>query len=142
MLKPTFEIRPYREYDEAAVIGLWNTVFPNPSPWNDPASVIAKKVTTQRDLFLVGQVGGNVVGTVMGGYDGHRGWIYLMAVAPEHQRSGFGRRLMAEVESRLVKYGCAKVNLQVRAEAQEVVIFYLSSGYSVEDRISLGKRIP
>ena len=141
MPEPTFEVRPYRESDEEAVIGLWNTVFPDPSPWNDPTTVIAKKLSTQRELFLVGQLGGKLVGTVMGGYDGHRGWVYLVAVAPEHQRSGFGRRLMAEVESRLVGYGCAKLNLQVRAENQEVINFYLSTGYAVEDRISMGKRL-
>ncbi len=137
-----FEIRPYRESDEAAVIGLWNTVFPDPSPWNDPATVIAEKLTTHRDLFLVGRLDGRLVGTVMGGYDGHRGWIYLAAVAPEYQRSGFGRRLIVEVESRLVEYGCTKLNLQVRAENEEVVSFYRGMGYAVEDRISMGKRIP
>jgi ribosomal protein S18 acetylase RimI-like enzyme len=137
-----FEIRPYSESDEAAVIGLWNTVFPDPSPWNDPATVIAEKLTTHRELFLVGLLDGEPVGTVMGGYDGHRGWIYLAAVAPEHQRSGFGRRLIAEVESRLVEYGCTKLNLQVRADNEEVVSFYLGMGYAVEDRISMGKRIP
>ena len=141
MSKPIFRIRPYREADEAAVIGLWNTVFPNPTPWNDPATAIAKKLTTQRDLFLVGHLGDKLIGTVMGGYDGHRGWVYLLAVAPEHQRSGLGRRLMAEVESRLVDYGCTKLNLQVRAENQEVIDFYLTIGYAVEDRISMGKRI-
>ena len=81
-----FEIRPYRESDEAAVIGLWNIVFPDPSPWNDPATVIAEKLATHRDLFLVGLLDGEPVGTAMGGYDGHRGWVYLAAVAPEHQR--------------------------------------------------------
>ena len=142
MPEPTFETRPNRENDQAAVIGLWNTVFPSPSPWNDPATVIAKKLTTQRDLFLVGQLGGKLVGTVMGGYDGHRGWVYLVAVALEHRRSGLGRRLMAEIESRLVEYGCVKLNLQVRADNQEVINFYLSVGYAVEERISMGKRIP
>ncbi len=138
----TFEVRPYRESDEAAVTVLWGTVFPDPSPWNDPATIIAKKLTTQRDLFLVGELGSKVVGTAMGGYDGHRGWVYLVAVAPEHRRSGLGRRLMAEVESRLVEYGCTKINLQVRADNQEVTDFYRSIGYAVEDRISMGKRIP
>ena len=142
MPEPTLGIRPYRESDEAAVIGLWNTVFPNPSPWNDAATVIAKKLTTQPDLFLVGELWGKLIGTAMGGYDGHRGWVCLVAVAPGHRRSGFGRLLMAEVESRLVEYGCTKLNLQVRAENQEGVNFYLSVGYSVEDRISMGKRIP
>jgi ribosomal protein S18 acetylase RimI-like enzyme len=141
MSKSIFEIRPYHESDEAAVIGPWNMVFPNPSPWNDPRHVIAQKLTTQRDLFLVGQQWGEVVGTVMGSYDGHRGWVYAVAVAPEHQRSGYGGRLMAVVETRLVERGCTKLNLQVRADNQQVINFYLGIGYDVEDRISMGKRI-
>ena len=141
MSDQTFEVRPYREYDESAVIGLWNTVFPNPSPWNAPATIIAKKLAIQRDLFLVGKLDGKLVGTVMGGYDGHRGWVYTLAVAPQHQRSGFGSRLIAEVETRLVGYGCTKLNLQVRANNRDVINFYVSTGYAIEDRISMGKRI-
>ncbi len=77
----------------------------------------------------------------MGGFDGHRGWVYYLAVALEHRRKGIARELMSALEARLLDYGCTKVNLQVRATNQDVVDFYLELGYAVEDRISMGKRL-
>ena len=116
-------------------------MFPNLSPWSDPATDVARKLAVHRDLFLVAEVARRVVGTVMGGYDGHRGWVYHVAVAPEHRRRGYGRRLLGEVESRLKDYGCPKVNLQVQGSNREVVGFYVGLGYAVEDRVSMGKRL-
>ena len=141
MSTPASEIRPYREADEATVVGLWNVAFPNPTPWNDPSTIIANKLAIQGDLFLMAELGGELVGTVMGGYDRHRGSVYHLAVAPQDRRSGIGRQLMIGLESLLVGHGCTKLNLQVRAENREMVDFYLDSGYAVEDRISMGKRI-
>ena len=141
MQGPNVEIRAYREPDEAGVIRLWGVVFPDPPPWNDPATDIRRKRGVQPDLFLVALLQGEVVGTVMAGYDGHRGWIHLLAVTPKLQTGGVGRALMAEAERRLAAYGCTKVNLQVRASNPEVVAFYEKLGYGVEDRISLGRRL-
>lgn len=133
-------IREYDEADESAVIALWGRcgLF---VPWNDPVKDIARKLKVDRDLFLVGLADGAVVASVMGGYDGHRGWLYYVAVAPEFQKQGYGRRIVQAVEARLIARGCPKINLQVRAHNREVIAFYESLGYKESDLISLGKRL-
>ncbi|HXY45121.1 MAG TPA: GNAT family N-acetyltransferase [Acidimicrobiales bacterium] len=82
-----------------------------------------------------------VVGSVMFGYDGHRGWLNYLAVKPEHQRRGLGRALVGYAEHELAELGCAKVNLQIRRTNAGVVDFYLSLGYLVDDVISMGRRL-
>jgi ribosomal protein S18 acetylase RimI-like enzyme len=141
MPEEALTIRPYAEADEAGVVRLWQEVFPDNPPWNVPADDIRRKLAVQRDLFLVGEWRGEVVATVMAGYDGHRGWVHLVAVAPRCRRRGFGRALMAEAERRLAALGCPKINLQVRATNEAVVAFYRRLGYVVEERISMGKRL-
>jgi ribosomal protein S18 acetylase RimI-like enzyme len=93
----------------------------------------------QRELFLVGEFQGDIVGTVIAGFDGYRGWVYHLAVRPRFRRRGFGRELMREAEGRLKALGCPKLNLQVRSSNAEVIAFYERLGYSIEDRASLGK---
>ncbi len=95
----------------------------------------------QPELFLVGTVDGGLVATAMAGYDGHRGWVYYLAVAPGHRRKSFGRALMQEVERLLLARGCPKVNLQVREGNAEVLEFYRKLGYAVDERVSLGRRL-
>jgi len=132
-------IRPYDDHDEAAVVELWRICFPGDPPRNDPRRVIQRKRDVQPELFLVGLLDGKVVCTVIGGYDGYRGWVYHLATAPEHQRQGLGRRMMNEIESKLAELGCSKLNLQVRSTNEAVVAFYEALGYEIEDRVSLGK---
>lgn len=136
------QIRPYEVSDEDIVVALWSAVFPNPSPWNEPRRVIASKLAVQRDLFVVAIADGAVVGTAMGGYDGHRGWLYTVAVRPDVQRQGIGRALVRYVEAALARLGCPKMNLQTLGSNAAVVPFYLRLGCSVEDRISMGKPLP
>src|SRR5262245_16360807 len=107
------EIRAFQREDETAVVSLWDRCGLTRS-WNDPHKDIARKLQVGADLFLVGVLGGEVVATVMAGYEGHRGWINYLAVAPENQRAGFGRQIMKEAERRLRVTGCAKINLQIR----------------------------
>jgi len=134
-------IRPFEDADEVAVAALWREVFPDDPPWNEPSLVMAKKRAVQRDLFFVAHLDDELTGTAMAGYDGHRGWVYTLAVRPFRRRCGIGRALMARVESALVDLGCAKLNLQVRASNQAVVAFYEKMGYQVEQRVSMGKRL-
>lgn len=134
-------IRSYSESDEASVAHLWREVFPSSPSWNHPETDIQRKLAIQRELFLVAMTDSELVGTAMAGYDGHRGWVYYVAVSPRHRRQGIGTALMGEVEQRLVDMGCPKLNLQVRATNQEVVAFYRTLGYEVEERISMGKRL-
>jgi ribosomal protein S18 acetylase RimI-like enzyme len=134
-------IRPFLETDEPEVIKLWDLVFPDDPPHNAPAKVIHQKLGTQRELFLVGFVGHELLGTVLAGYDGCRGWIYHLAVHPDHRRNGYGRELMRSAEARLRARGCPKINLQVRTGNGAVARFYEDLGFAVEERISLGKRL-
>jgi ribosomal protein S18 acetylase RimI-like enzyme len=134
-------IRPFAEPDRAAVIALWGEVFPNPAAHNHPPPVIDQKLALQRELFFVAEVGGAVVGTVMAGYDGHRGWLYTVAVDPRHRRRGVGAALVRHAEAALRALGALKINLQVRTTNAGVVAFYEALGYQVEPLISMGKRL-
>lgn len=134
------DIRPYHPDDESAVIVLWQDCG-LVQPWNDPRKDIARKLRVAPDMFLVGLAGGQVVATVMVGYDGHRGWINYLAVAPRHRRQGLGRQIMNEAQRLLGQMGCAKINLQVRSSNAAVLEFYKRLGYVVDDVISMGKRL-
>jgi ribosomal protein S18 acetylase RimI-like enzyme len=136
----TVIVRPFVAANEAAVIALWERCGLT-RPWNDPRKDIRRKLAVRPDLFLVGALNGVVVASVMAGYEGHRGWINYLAVAPEHQGKGFGRAMMAEAEHRLREAGCPKINLQVRSANTTVVEFYQRLGYTVDDVVSLGKRL-
>ena len=133
------EIRSFEESDKASVIALWKNVFGYTEPRNDPATVIRDKLAFQRELFFVATLDGTVVGTVMAGYDGHRGWIYSLAVSSQFRQQGIGRALVERVERELAQRGCPKINLQVLATNAATVGFYSKLGYHVEERVSMGK---
>ena len=137
---PGLSIRAFREADEAEIITLWDTCGLL-RPWNDPHKDIARKLTVQRELFLVGSVAEQIVATVMAGYDGHRGWINYLAVDPMHRRQGFARLLVTEVEGRLRDLGCAKINLQIRRDNREAIAFYGRIGFAEDEAVSMGKRL-
>ncbi len=134
-------ITQYEHDHFSGVESLWQEAFPNDGPWNAAATAIAEKLRFQPDLMLVAMSDGQVVGSVMAGYDGHRGWISRVAVLKSHRKSGVGRDLLAEAERRLLALGCIKVNLQVVEANGSVVEFYQRSGYQIEPRISMGKRL-
>lgn len=134
------EIRCYRPDDEQTVIRLWERCGLI-RPWNDPRKDIERKLSEQPELFLVGQHGADVIATAMAGFDGHRGWVYYLAVAPEQRGKSHGRQLMQAVERLLLARGCPKLNLQVRASNQDVLAFYRKLGYVQDDVVSLGRRL-
>jgi ribosomal protein S18 acetylase RimI-like enzyme len=133
------DIRHFHEADTADVVALWTEIFAYTAPHNNPAAVIKQKLVVQRELFFVAIDAHAVVGTVMGGYDGHRGWIYSLAVSPAARRRGIGTALMRHLEQELSSRGCPKVNLQVFVSNSEEVEFYKKLGYEVEERVSMGK---
>lgn len=133
-------IRPFQLQDEDAVVALWKTCD-LVRPWNDPHKDIRRKLQVQPDLFLVGVDNGQVVGTVMAGYEGHRGWINYLAVAPGKQRRGLARKLMGEAERLLRAAGCPKISLLVRSTNHGVIEFYRHLGYAADDVVCLGKRL-
>ena len=134
------KIRPFQPEDEEAVTSLWQCCD-LVRPWNDPRKDIRRKLRVRPDLFLVGVLDGQIVASVMAGYEGHRGWINYLAVAPEYQRRGFARAIVAEAERLLRECGCPKINLLVRASNHGVIEFYRRLGYSVDDVVSMGKRL-
>jgi len=132
--------RPFDKSDQQAVIDLWadcGLVV----PWNDPLKDIERKLKVDPDLFLVGELNGEIVASVMGGYEGHRGWINYLAVSPHHQRKGYGRLIMEAVELAIAQKGCPKINLQIRAANTDIASFYQSIGYEIDNVIGLGKRL-
>ena len=132
-------VRTYEDSDYESVVALWKTVFPNDPPWNEPAEFIRRKRSVQPDLFWIAQDGDEIVGTVVAGYDGVRGWIYHLAVDPSRRRKGTARLLMQTAEDSLEALGCPKINLQVRMNNTGVVDFYKTLGYAVEERVQMGK---
>lgn len=140
MIHQDLAIRAYHPSDEAAIIQLWQECGLT-RPWNDPRKDIARKLTVQSDLFLVGERDGAIVATLMGGYDGHRGWINYLAVSPAHQRRNYATALMQAVEAKLLEMGCPKINLLIRSSNVAVKQFYDSLGFHQDEVISLGKRL-
>ena len=133
-------IRVFDPADEAAVVALWRASGLT-RPWNDPHRDIARKMTEQPELFLVGTVDGSVMASIMAGYDGHRGWVYYLAVDAAHRGAGHGRTLMREVEQLLEARGCPKINLLVRTTNTQVLDFYRSIGYVPDNAVPLGRRL-
>jgi len=135
-------IAEYRNEHFAAVDALWQEAFPNDAPWNKASTAIAEKMRFQPDLMLVALEGPLIVGSVMAGYEGHRGWISRIAVLQAHRHKRIGQALLSEAERRLAALGCIKINLQVLETNSAVVRFYEEAGYEIEPRVSMSKRLP
>jgi ribosomal protein S18 acetylase RimI-like enzyme len=135
------DIVTYRPVHFDGVRTLWEEAFPGDPPWNRAEAAIPAKLKAQPDLFLVAVSDRAIVGSIMSGYDGHRGWLYAVAVRKGVRRGGIGSKLLAEAERRLAALGCGKVNLQIRADNAAVAAFYARHGYEAEPRISMGKRL-
>ena len=133
-------IRPYRITDEEAVINLWE-ICGLTRPWNNPKRDIERKLRVDPDLFLVGEVEGRLVAAAMAGYEGHRGWVNYLAVHPDYQGRGLGRRMMEEIEAKLIARGCPKINVQIRSDNEGVIAFYRRLGFRVDATVSMGKRL-
>jgi len=133
-------IQPFRSVDREAVIELWRSCGLVRS-WNDPGLDIDRKMTVQAGCFLTGFFEGILCASAMAGFDGHRGWVNYLAVAPAWRGRGFGREMMVRVEQVLLDLGCPKLNLQVRTGNEAALAFYAALGYSQDPVISLGKRL-
>jgi ribosomal protein S18 acetylase RimI-like enzyme len=133
-------LRQYQATDETAVVALWHACELT-RPWNDPRQDIARKRTVQPEGFMLGCVAGQVVASAMFGYDGHRGWVNYLAVAPLHQGRGHARALMTAGEQWLTSAGCPKLNLQIRSSNAAVIAFYQRLGYAADEVVSMGKRL-
>lgn len=131
-------IRPLVDADVEPVVALWSTAGLT-RPWNDPHEDIRRAREVWPELLLVADDDGEVVGTVMAGYDGHRGWLFYLASA--RRGEGIGRALVAEAERRLTALGCPKVMLMVRAGNDDVIDYYATLDYVRDEVAVLGKRL-
>jgi len=134
------QIRPFQPEDEKALIELWQQCS-LVRPVNNPHRDIQRKLHVHPEWFLVGILDGQIVASVMAGYEGHRGWLNYVAVAPAFQRRGLGRAIIVEAERLLGEAGCPKVNLQVRSANSSAIDFYRAIGYAMDDVVSMGKRL-
>ena len=134
------KVRPFEIKDQQSVIELWEACG-LVVPWNNPIKDIERKLKVNPELFLVGELRKGIVATVMGGYEGHRGWINYLAVSPAHQNQGYGRHIMEQIEDRIRQTGCPKINLQIRGSNTEIAAFYQAIGYDIDSTIGLGKRL-
>lgn len=134
------EIENFRAEDEAAVIRLWQQCG-LVVPWNNPQADIVRKSADSPDLFFVGRFEGSLVASCMAGYDGHRGWIYYLAVDESRQRQGVATRMVRHAEAELLIRGCPKIDLMVRNANEKVLAFYKSIGYGEDPVVVLSKRL-
>lgn len=132
------KIRKFQESDKATLTALWQAVFPDDPPHNEPSLVIEAKLAVDDLIFIAEEEDGEMIGACMAGYDGHRGWLYGVAVSPDQRRNGTGKALVLFAIQALKNLGCKKVNLQIRPTNTEVANFYKSLGFSTEDRLSMG----
>ena len=134
------KIRAYKSTDESAVIDLWRRCGLL-APQNNPLADIQRKLHDSPELFLVGTLDSELIATAMAGYEGHRGCVNYLAVAPHLQKHGYGGQMMAHVETLLRTQGCSKINLLVRTTNKSVIAFYQRLGFSCDDVVSMGKRL-
>lgn len=133
-------IRQFKDTtDRIQVVELWRNVFGYETAHNEPNLAISKKIATNDGLFFVAVENTDIAGTIMAGYDSHRGWLYSVAVDPKIRLNGLGSSLVQHAEKALTDLGCMKVKLQLLATNEATAAFYKSLGYSVEPNISLGK---
>ena len=133
------EIRPYQAADFDGLDALWREAFPNDPPRNRAAQSVPAKLALKDDLLFVAVEDDQVLGSIMAGYDGHRGWLYSVAVREDAKRRGIGTALVQTAEAALRALGCPKINLQVRSTNAAVIDFYKRLGFSVEDHVSMGR---
>jgi ribosomal protein S18 acetylase RimI-like enzyme len=134
------QIRPYDDTtDRLEVVELWRNVFGYETEHNEPHLTISKKIAVNDGLFFVAVENAQIVGTIMAGYDGHRGWIYSVSVHPSKRLSGVGSSLVEHAEKSLAKLGCMKIKLQILTANESTAAFYASLGYTIEPNISMGK---
>ena len=132
------KIRKYNSGDREALVQIWQLVFPDDPPHNAPHKLLDSKLEID-DLVFVADLKNQIAGACIAGYDGHRGWLYAVAVLPEFRRSGAGKQLVDHALDVLRELGCIKVNIQIRPDNQQVTSFYRQLGFEVEERVSMSK---
>jgi len=133
-------VREFKVQDTDQVIALWQECELT-RPWNNPLLDIERKQQQGDSLFLVGELDKQLMASVMGGYDGHRGWMYYLAISPKHRRCGYASELISHLEQKLIALGCPKLNLQIRKDNIAVQEYYHAIGFTEDAAVSMGKRL-
>ncbi|MCY1670128.1 GNAT family acetyltransferase [Novosphingobium sp. SL115] len=133
-------IRVAEPADRESLVALWEAAGLT-RPWNDPRADFDMALGRDRSTILLACENKAVSGSVMVGFDGHRGWVYYLAVAPEKRGFGIGRMLMLEAEQWLKAIGCPKIQLMVRGDNNVARGFYAALGYDLQDVVTLGRRL-
>lgn len=133
-------IRPFENDDRQTVIKLWRRCGLVVA-WNDPEADIDRKLRVDPELFVVGIAGSRLVATAMGGYDGHRGSLYYLAVDAQQQGRGYGRKIADYLADLLEQRGCPKLNIMVRSSNTRMIDFYHRLGFKTDEVVCLGKRL-
>jgi len=134
------QFRQFQPDDTEQTVALWQACGLT-RPWNDPHKDIERKLQQEPELFIVAEHNGQLLGSVMAGYDGHRGWIYYLSVLPQYQSQGLGKSLVQQAEQRLRSKGCPKIQLMIRHDNSGVQDFYRTLGYEQAEVVVLGKRL-
>lgn len=134
------DILPFSEKYRIQIIDLWHRCGLIRA-WNDPHKDIDRKLAVGPELFVIGLIEGEPVASLMGGYDGHRGWMNYLAIAPHHRGQGHAKELVQFLEAELLRLGCPKLNLQIRSDNSAVIDFYRHLGFEPDGAVSMGKRL-
>ena len=124
--------------DAETAVALWQGCGLT-RPWNDPHADFARALAGATSTILLARADGDVIGSVMVGHDGHRGWLYYLAVAPDRRGQGIGRALFAAAEHWLCAAGAPKVQLMVRSDNADALAFYDAIGLARQDVVVLGR---
>lgn len=133
-------VRPAQAPDCDAVIALWEAAGLT-RPWNDPRADFAMALEAPSSAVLLAHDGDALIGSVMVGFDGHRGWVYYLAAPPDRRGAGIGRALMRAAENWLKARGCPKIQLMVRGDNHAARGFYDAIGYEMQDVVTIGRRL-
>ncbi len=136
----TLAISALRLDETEAAVALWEACGLT-RPWNDPRADIALALSKQTSTVLAGRIEGKLVATAMTGSDGHRGWVYYLAVAPDQQCNGHGAAMMQAAADWLKADGCPKLHVMIRSENLAVAAFYAKLGYEKSDTVTMAKRL-
>src|SRR3954454_7191962 len=134
----SLSISPITDADVPQVVALWQRCGLT-RPWDDPAADIALARRGNNAMILVGRAESAIVASALVGHDGHRGWVYYVAVDPDHQKQDFGRTMMAAAEDWLRAQGIEKIMLMVRPDNAQVRAFYDRLGYETQERVVYAK---
>ena len=140
MIMNNCKIKIFEEDYRDQILSLWQKCKLIKT-WNDPNKDIDRKLKVKDDLFLVIEYNNLIIGSAMAGYDGHRGYVYYLAIDPIHQNKGFGKLLMDNIEKKLKEIGCPKINIFIRSSNINVKNFYKSIFYDEQDCLTYGKRL-